>query len=729
MSVPRPTGVTVDAHHHLWDPDQGDYPWMTGRFAPLRRKYAAEQLIPELTAYGVHATVVVQVRADEAETRDLLALTTRHCFLAGVVGWVDLASAQVARQIEALRSGPGGQRLVAVRHDASAEPDPQWLLRADVQRGLADIADAGLAFDLEVTPRELAAAVQVAGAHPDLRFVLDHLGKPPIAAGGSELWRRGFAQLASLGNVWCKLSGLVTEANWDRWTDADLAPYIREAVEQFGIPRLLFGSDWPVCELAASYGQVLAAVRHGLPSLDPSQTARVFGLNAVEVYRLDLPRSVNPADQPEEAPMGSVSATTRQQELQARALRALAGGVSSNTRLLNPHLIMERASGSRIWDADGKEYIDYLLGQGPNFLGYAPPRVLEKVLAAQRDGIIYAATHTREIEAAERVLSVLGWAETMRFGSSSTEMVQAALRMARAATGRAGIVRFHGHYHGWIDNIYTRNEGTEAAPASEGQPASALTDVIPLEWNDIQVFEQVMAEHGSEVAAVLMEPIMINAGVIPPDPGYLEAVRRVCQQHGTVLIFDETISGFRVALGGAAERYGVHPDLAVYGKAMAAGWPCAAIAGRRDLFADVAAGRATHAGTFNGNTIATAAVLASIDELASGEVYEQVGKIGTALMDSIRDCADASQLELHVQGLPMAFHASFAAPRQPMTRYRDLDRTDPARYARLADTLIGHGVWVARRGIWYVSAAHTEADVSETLNRLEPAFRAFSEQA
>src|SRR5580700_3150920 len=186
--------------------------------------------------------------------------------------------------------------------------------------------------------------------------------------------------------------------------------------------------------------------------------------------------------------MGSVSATTRQQELQARALRALAGGVSSNTRLLNPHLIMERASGSRIWDADGTEYLDYLLGQGPNVLGYAPPRVLEKVLAAQRDGVIYAATHRREIEAAERVLAVLGWAETMRFGSSSTEMVQAALRMARAATGRTLVLRFHGHYHGWIDNIYARNEGTEAVPASKGQLASALSDVITIEWNDAAAF-------------------------------------------------------------------------------------------------------------------------------------------------------------------------------------------------------------------------------------------------
>jgi len=416
-------------------------------------------------------------------------------------------------------------------------------------------------------------------------------------------------------------------------------------------------------------------------------------------------------------------------DLQQRALRVLAGGVSSNTRLLNPHLIVERAEGCRIWAADGTEYIDYLLGQGPNFLGYAPPRVVEKVLAAQRHGVIYAATHIREIEAAERVLSVLGWAETMRFGSSSTEMVQAALRIARAATGRTRIVRFHGHYHGWLDNIYARNEGTEAAPASQGQPAAALSEVLTLEWNDVRAFEQVMTEHGSEVAAVIMEPVMLNAGVIVPEPGYLETVRRICTHRGVVLVFDETISGFRVALGGAAERYGVHPDLAVYGKAMAAGWPCAAIAGRRDLFAGVASGVVTHAGTFNGNTIATAAVLASIDELASGEVYEQVGKIGTALMQSIGDCAEASGLELHIQGLPMAFHASFARPGQPVTRYRDLARSDPARYARLADVLIGQGIWVARRGIWYVSAAHTEADVTQTLDRIGPAFSAFRQQA
>jgi L-fuconolactonase len=285
MTAP-PAAVTVDAHHHLWDPSQGEYPWMTGRFAPLRRRYGPGHLRPELAAHDVRSTVVVQVRAEVSETRELLGLTARCDFIAGVVGWVDLTSGHVARQLVELRAGLGGQRLVGIRHNVQDEPDPQWLLRGDVQHGLDAVADAGLAFDLEVRPRELAAAARVAAAHPDLRFVLDHLGKPPVAAGGSGLWRRGVAQVAAAGNVWCKLSGLVTEADWGRWTEADLAPYITEAADRFGVRRLMFGSDWPVCELAASYGQVLAALRRILHDLDRADTAAVFGSTAIEVYRL-----------------------------------------------------------------------------------------------------------------------------------------------------------------------------------------------------------------------------------------------------------------------------------------------------------------------------------------------------------------------------------------------------------------------------------------------------------
>ena len=417
-----------------------------------------------------------------------------------------------------------------------------------------------------------------------------------------------------------------------------------------------------------------------------------------------------------------------QQEWRSRAHAALAGGVSSNTRLLNPHLIADRAAGCRLWDVSGTEYIDYLLGQGPNFLGYAPPRVVEKVVAAQRDGVIFAATHVREIEAAERVLAALGWAETMRFGSSSTEMVQAALRMARAATGRPGVLMFGGHYHGWIDNIYARPDDltTGVVPASRGQLPSALADVHMIDWNDAEAFEKAAAEHGDDLAAVIMEPVMINSGVIEPEPGYLETVRRVCSERGIVLIFDETISGFRVALGGAAERYGVHPDLAIYGKAMAAGWPCAAIAGRRVLFDEVASGAVTHAGTFNGNSVAVAAALASLDELESGSVYQEVSRVGSALMAALQDCAAGVLPDLRFQGLPMAFHARLAPAGPPVTRYSDLQQADSSRYAQLAETLVEHGVWVARRGIWYVSAAHADADVAETIERARAAFAEFA---
>ncbi|MBV9922122.1 MAG: aminotransferase class III-fold pyridoxal phosphate-dependent enzyme [Pseudonocardia sp.] len=417
-----------------------------------------------------------------------------------------------------------------------------------------------------------------------------------------------------------------------------------------------------------------------------------------------------------------------QAALRRRALDVLAGGVSSNTRLLNPHLIVDRAQGCRLWDVDGREYIDYLLGQGPNFLGYAPARVVEKVLAAQRDGVVYAATHRGEIEAAERVLEALGWAETMRFGSSSTEMVQAALRMARAATGRERVLRFHGHYHGWLDNVYTRTEEGEVLPGSKGQLASALREVDTIEWNDLAAFERFMSDHGDEVAAVIMEPIMLNAGVIPPEPQYLEGVARICHLRGVVLVFDETISGFRVAIGGAAERFGVHPDLAIYGKAMAAGWPCAALVGRRDLFAEVATGVVTHAGTFNGNTVATAAVLAALDELADREVYRRVEEVGTRLMMALRAMSAEHGLGMHWQGLPMAFHASFASD-EPITRYHQLQHVDQHRYRNLGRALIDAGVWVAYRGIWYVSAAHTERDVDETLERVDTAFAAFSRSA
>jgi L-fuconolactonase len=277
--------TVVDAHHHLWDPDVGEYPWMTGDFAVLRRRYDIDDLRPHLIANDVAATIAVQVRADMAETADLLELCSRTPVMVGVVGWADLTSPDVGAQIDALRAGPGGEHLVGLRHAAADEPDPHWLLRTDVDAGMRALADRGLTFDLEITARELRAADALARRNPKVRFVVDHGAKPPIAQGWSRRWADGVATLAKNPHVWCKLSGLVTEASWTTWTPAELQPYVGHLLGAFGAQRLMFGSDWPVCELASVYDQVIAATEHSLARLDSEARRDIFCRNALRFYR------------------------------------------------------------------------------------------------------------------------------------------------------------------------------------------------------------------------------------------------------------------------------------------------------------------------------------------------------------------------------------------------------------------------------------------------------------
>ncbi|MCW2557739.1 MAG: hypothetical protein JWP55_1703 [Mycobacterium sp.] len=275
----------VDAHHHLWDPDVGDYPWMTGDYAALRRRYDVGDLQPHLLDNDVSATIVVQVRADLAETAQLLELCTRTPVIVGVVGWVDLIRPDVGAQIDGLRSGAGGRHLVGLRHGAADEADPSWLLGEDVDTGMGALAGRGLTFDLEITARELAAANTLVRRHPELRFVVDHGAKPPIAEGWSRDWADGISALAQSPNVWCKLSGLVTEASWTTWTPADLQPYVDHLVTAFGPARLMFGSDWPVCELAATYDRVLAVAQDGLAALTPDERRDIFSCNVLRAYQ------------------------------------------------------------------------------------------------------------------------------------------------------------------------------------------------------------------------------------------------------------------------------------------------------------------------------------------------------------------------------------------------------------------------------------------------------------
>jgi L-fuconolactonase len=257
---------------------------MTGDFEVLSRQYGPSDLAPLLEASGVTATIVVQARQELEETTSLLATALETEWIAGVVGWVDLATSDVPDTIAALREGPGGDKLVGLRHLVHDEADREWLVRDDVFRGLTAVADAGLVYDLLVRTRELPAAVEVARRLPNLRFVLDHLAKPPIAAGETEPWSAAVGEIASLPNVTCKVSGLVTEADWDSWRPTDLSPYVEAVVEMFGPDRLMFGSDWPVCTLAATYSQVFDVACELLSHLGADDLRAVLGATASATY-------------------------------------------------------------------------------------------------------------------------------------------------------------------------------------------------------------------------------------------------------------------------------------------------------------------------------------------------------------------------------------------------------------------------------------------------------------
>jgi L-fuconolactonase len=278
--------VIVDAHHHVWDPATADYPWLTDELAVIRRRFTPDDLAPELVEAGIDATVLVQTRSSLAETAEFLAIADATPFIRGVVGWVDVTDPGVGEVIAAMRAVPGGKRLVGIRHQAHDEADAAWLARADVVRGIRAVGAAGLAYDLLVRPRELPAALQLTRELPEVRFVIDHLAKPPIATGELEPWRGLLRPFAELEHVVCKVSGLVTEAAWASWTPADLQPYVDHALEVFGPGRLLFGSDWPVCLLAASYGQVVEAALTTLSGLDVTEQAAVMGGNATRIYGL-----------------------------------------------------------------------------------------------------------------------------------------------------------------------------------------------------------------------------------------------------------------------------------------------------------------------------------------------------------------------------------------------------------------------------------------------------------
>ncbi|MEV5707240.1 amidohydrolase family protein [Actinoallomurus sp. NPDC052274] len=282
----------IDAHHHFWDPRRYTYPWMAGpEMDPVRRAFGPRDMQPLLDAADITGTVLVQTVSDENETREFLHLAASTPFVRGVVGWVDLTTPAVGDALDALLTGDGGRFLVGIRHQVHDEPDPNWLCRDDVRRGLRAVAERGLGYDLLVRARELPAAVETVRALPELNFVVDHIAKPAIAAGADELWAEWMPVLARCPNVTVKLSGMITEADWSSWTADDLRPFVTRVHEWFGADRLMFGSDWPVCLLAGTYESVIEGLTAAIGTLSAAETAAIFGGTAHAFYRLgDRPK-------------------------------------------------------------------------------------------------------------------------------------------------------------------------------------------------------------------------------------------------------------------------------------------------------------------------------------------------------------------------------------------------------------------------------------------------------
>ncbi|KJC63632.1 amidohydrolase family protein [Agreia bicolorata] len=278
--------MKIDAHQHFLDSTRFQYPWITEQMGTLLGAHGIEQLVPELQSNGVAATVVVQTLSSTEETIELLRLAEEHDVVAGVVGWVDLTARDVGAALDRLLDSPGGEFLKGIRHGVADEADPNWIARSDVSSGLAEVSRRGLTFDLEIGVREAHAAAHVVAKHADLPFVIDHLGKPLIAPEVDPRWLDSMRELAALPNTTAKISGLVTEADWNNWKASDFVPFVEVAFDLFGARRLMFGSDWPVCLLAATYSQVASTATHLVQSLSRFEEQQVFERTAANFYKL-----------------------------------------------------------------------------------------------------------------------------------------------------------------------------------------------------------------------------------------------------------------------------------------------------------------------------------------------------------------------------------------------------------------------------------------------------------
>jgi glutamate-1-semialdehyde 2,1-aminomutase len=417
-----------------------------------------------------------------------------------------------------------------------------------------------------------------------------------------------------------------------------------------------------------------------------------------------------------------------------RAKRSLAGGVSSPFRAKAPvPLYFQNGCGARLQDVDGNEYIDYVLAWGPMILGYRHPAIVEAMRCQAELPADYGAQHELEYLVAEQIQTMLPCAERVAFTSSGSEAVQIAFRLLRAFTRRPLILKFEGHYHGWMDGALISYKPSldqvgplhnpVSVPGSNGQVANAADNFIVAPWNRIDILERLMTEHGNNVAAIVMEPVLCNSGCVLPQAGYLARVKDLCQRYGALLMFDEVITGFRMSLGGAQQFYGIKPDLATFGKAVAGGAPLSGIAGREDLLMQMFDGGVSFGGSFNGNPGSLASAHATLTELSheNGAALARANQLGRGLMDSIREIAGKHGLRILVSGFGAAFAVHFTEKTE-LLDYRDTLADDSRMLQRFLYRALQEGLHIVPDGRFYVSAAHTVRDIGETVARLDSVF-------
>lgn len=418
----------------------------------------------------------------------------------------------------------------------------------------------------------------------------------------------------------------------------------------------------------------------------------------------------------------------KSKKLMKRAEKVLAGGVGSNFRRKEKPcpLYFTHGEGAYLWDVDGNCYVDFVLGQGPALLGHCHPAWVEAMSAQLHEGQIYAGQSELEIALSEKLVEMIPGADLVRFGNSSSEVIQLALRVARAHTGRSRWVKMEGHYHGWFDSVLCSIHPTPTQAGSEeipdvvlhsaGQDVKVSEDVLISHFNNLDHLARVFENNPDRIAAVLMEPVMCNSGCIVPNVGYLEGVRNLCEKHGAILIFDETITGFRLSRGGATERFGVIPDLWILGKGMGGGIPISCLAGKREVMKGVVDFSVFHAGTFNTNLLALRGAVTTIDVLSSdgGRIYQDWEELGEKLRYGLRKLAQKHGMNLLVKGIGQVTYTGFGDD-EKMDTYRDCWNVDERKLERWVCLLKEYGVRIIPRGLWYLSTAHTGEEIAKAL--------------